>query len=767
MARTSITAAIILLLALNSGWAAEDGYRHLLADPTGKTAELNAEITKNFNAAVRLLEQAGENTNAEEKRKRFEEARIALEKVLSMKPEAALARELRNRVKEQVITLVFLEAPQQTLDTLKAFLRVAEAGRREWLRDHDRIGRLIVDLTAGEFDKMWVSIHKLRGAGQHAVPQLFEKLKTADRDTRTTISMALIASGEPVVLPLGQALKMDDDNIKQEVIFILGQIGDARALPPLAAVARGYNNPAVKNDAREAIEKIVGGAPLKSAEVYYLDQADAYYKKRFDVLQRAADDYVIWGWEPEDHKIVGRKVPEYAFYLEMAEKLCYEAITLNEHFDDAYSLLLCIYYQQLHTYNNLLAAAEKSQDVLTKAEVASLGARRARIVEILRTATAIGKQNVYGALNLALSDGNVAVAVSCADTLRQLGSSADLPVIAVGSKRRESAEVIAAGDPLVAALESKNKLVRYHAAAALAAFGDRDFKGMKKVIPILSDALGERGVRVVMVADSDIQVINQLKGDLKDDGYIVDIAHDPRDALNVAYAVPMKDALIIDASFRKTIDTFLVDFRSSNVPIILLTTEANANEAKAVYQDKVNGFVSKPVKMAELKSVLFTAFIDVEENAGKSLALGMNYLAAKTLANVDVNTTVLPMKDAVAALVAALELPDEVRLEAMKALGNIAPGGETAGLGLITVAANTGNSLGARIAALETLTAIAIKHGGTTKSVTDLSEKLLLDEDPTIRSAAGRLIGSATYSASPVRRLIDNPGWVTQPAEKE
>ena len=764
MIRALTTVAIAFLLAFNFTWAAQKGYQDLLDDTAGKDDEQDAKITESFRAAVKLLEEAAAGKDDAERKKKFEQARIAIEKVISMDPSASLARRLRDMTKEQLITQLFLEAPPDVLGKMKEFLALAETGRRNWIRDPQRIAGLIKELTSGEFDRKWIALHKLNAAGQHAVPQLVEVLKTGDRDARTNAGMTLIASGPPVVLPLGEALKSSNEGLKEEIVFVLERIGDARALPGLAAAAINSTNAAVRKGAVGAIEKIAAGQALRSAPAYYLDQATDYYQERFEVLQRAADDYIIWDWDKEAETLKGRKVPEYAFYLEMAEKLCYDAVAAADgHFDDAYPLLISTYFQQLHVCSNLRAAAANIQgDVLTEEEIAGIEARRNRIVEILRTAPALGKQSVYRALKLALADGNVAVAVSCADALRQLGSDADLPLAVGARKKRGIDEVVAHADPLVAALDSDNKLVRYRAAAALLGLSDRAFAGMDRVLPILCQALGERGVRVALVADSDIQVINQIKGDLKAEGYIVDTAQNVSDALNVGYAVPMKDILLVDASFRKVIDTFIVDYRSRNVPIILLTSGDNAAEAKAVYEDKVDGFVSKPIDAAELKGTMLKAFSVLEEDTGQSVSLSMNYHAAKALANVDVNKSVLPMESAVDALVGTLDLPDDVRLEAIEALSNIAPASESAQAGLAPVAADGGNSLEARLASLEALASIAITHGATTVGVQDLAEKLLVDTEPLVRTAAARVIGAGAQSTSSLVRLIADPKWVTE-----
>ncbi|NQT20234.1 MAG: response regulator [Planctomycetes bacterium] len=763
MIRALTTVAIALLLALNLSWAGEEGYQNLLDAPPGKSNEQETKITESFRAALQLLKDAAGSRDDAVKKKKFEEARIAIEKVMSLDPNASLARQLRDMVKDQLLAQILLEAPPNVIDKVKEFLTIAEKGRRNWIRDPKRITELIKDLLSGEFDKKWIALTKLNAAGQHAAPQLVEALKTGDRDARTNVSMTLISSGPSVVQPLNNALKTSDEDLKQEIVFILDRIGDAHALPGLAAATVNSSNQAVRKDARKAIEKIVAGEPLKSAPVYYLDQATAYYQERFEVLQRASDDYIIWDWDGKAQALKGRRVPEYAFYLEMAEKLCYDAIAIaGGQFDAAHALLICTYFQQLHTCDNLVAAAKNIQgDTLTEEEIAGIKARRDRIVEILRTAPALGKQSVYRALKLALADGNVAVAVSCSDALRRLGSDDDLPLgSAVPVGEPGFGAVSAHADPLVAALYSDNKFVSYHAAATLCSLSNRTFAGMDRVIPTVCQALGERGARVALVADSDLQVINQLKADLKDDGYIVDTATSPMEALNVGYAVPMKDVLIVDASYSNAIGTFIVDFRSRNVPIILLTDGENVAEARAVYEGKVNGFVSKPVDAAELRSVMLKALRTLDEDTAQSVALSMNHLAAKALANVDVSKTALQMEGAVDALLGALDLPDHVRLEAMKALSNIAPASETAQAGLALVAGDGGNSLEARLASLEALAAIAVKHGAITAGVEDLTEKLLLDKAPLVRSAAARVIGAATQTSSPVERLIGDPKWV-------
>jgi len=750
MTKVMTAAAMVLLVVLGVAWAAQEGAKETATETTVD----NPELVKLFNKAVDLLEQ-----------KKYQEAGGLLDKVVAMNPDSSIALKLRNQAKQQALLDAFLEAPPETVDAIKKFFALAERGRREWLRDQKRIAESVAKLVAAkEPTHIWTAIAELKTAGQHAAPQLFDALKKGKRDDHTTIDMAIMSCGPAVVLPLCEALNVQDDLVKQEIIFVLGQIKDTRALPALAAVAAGDAPASVKENALDSIKRIAAGN-LQSAPVYYYEQAQAYYRQRYDVLQNPHDDFIIWSWNAKDQSLVSRAAPEYAFYLEMTEKLCYQAIALDETFESVYPLLICSYLQQLNTYSSLLDAVDEGTlQNLSEEEIAGLKARKDRVAGILSTATALGKQHFYGALNFALQEGNSTVAVACEDILRRLGSPADLPVIVGGKGDRNMPAAAATADPLVAALDSDSKQVRYNAAVALAGMSTRAFPGSDRVLPVLCQALGERGARVVLVADADVQVTNQLKSDLNEAGYIADIASDPDTALVAGFSVPVKDALVVDAGFAKSIGRFLADFRTSRMPVILLCTEANMEAAKAAYEGKVSGIVMKPVEMAALQAALESAFKGAKDTSGKALALKMNYTAANAIASLDPAGTVLPLDTAVEALAKSLDLPDEVKLESMKALGNI--GSQAAEPDLASVAANAGNSVAARQAALDALTAIAIKHGTVSFGVRELAEKLLADGDTTIREAAARLLGASASSATPIKQLIANPNWIDDVALK-
>jgi len=743
------TAAIVLLLAFGTAWA-QEGFTTLLED-TGETGvgEKTILFSDDFNQAMKLLEQG-----------KYEDARVALEKIIARNPDSAVARRLRDSAKQQVIFNAFIDAPQPTLETLKRFLSLAEQGRREWLRDEERISKLVNDVVEGEFDEMWLAIHELNLAGQHAVPELVDLLRQEDQEARTKVAMALISVGSPGVLPLCEALQTTDELTKQEIIFILGEIGDKKALPALAEISLAADKPSIRESAARTIEKI-GGSAAKSPQEYYLDLANAYFTKDVSIIQSSADDFLIWNWDADSRKLVSRRTPEYSYYLETAEICCYKALAVDIAYQKAYPLLLNIYVQQLNTNRTLLEAVAAGLGEVSEAELEAITARKERAEDILRSARSFGKVNYYDALARALADSNTDSTVSIIGALAELGSSQDLPVpVETRHRHRDDLPIQADADSLVAALNSDAKLVRYHAAVALAGLADRSFPGIEKIVPLLSQALGERGANVIMVADSNIQVLNQLRSRLTESGYLVDTAADPASAVNIGFSVPMKDVMVIDAELTQAIDTFIGDFRTQQIPIILLTTEDNAERTKIHYEDKVTAILSKPASEAELEALLKASIAEADRSSAKSTALNLNYLAANALANVNVYNTALPMGEAVPALVGALELPDAVRLEALKALANIAD--PVAQNPLASAAADTANSLECRLSALEALKAIAVRRGGIYSNVTETAQKLLVDSEPDIRTAAATLIGASNRLgiSAAAEALIADGKWV-------
>ncbi len=92
-----------------------------------------------------------------------------------------------------------------------------------------------------------------------AVKPLIEALESCNADAMVSIGWALTNIGTPAVPALVKVLKNADPYTRTFAAYLLGEIGDAKALPALREVAQKYPVKEVKEAAKEAIAAIKEG----------------------------------------------------------------------------------------------------------------------------------------------------------------------------------------------------------------------------------------------------------------------------------------------------------------------------------------------------------------------------------------------------------------------------------------------------------------------------------------------------------------------------
>ena len=90
---------------------------------------------------------------------------------------------------------------------------------------------------------------------KRAIRPLIEALRDEDADVRYAATEALVRIGKPAVQPLIKALKYKEWYVRKRAAYILGKIGDKRAIKPLIEALRDEDAD-VRYAAAEALEKI-------------------------------------------------------------------------------------------------------------------------------------------------------------------------------------------------------------------------------------------------------------------------------------------------------------------------------------------------------------------------------------------------------------------------------------------------------------------------------------------------------------------------------
>jgi HEAT repeat protein len=90
-----------------------------------------------------------------------------------------------------------------------------------------------------------------------AVSPLIAALKDEEPMVRLDVSGALIEIGKPVVDPLLEAVKHDNDPIfLWNAIRVLEEVGDPKAIEPLKEIEQKHPDPSIQQIAKYALEKL-------------------------------------------------------------------------------------------------------------------------------------------------------------------------------------------------------------------------------------------------------------------------------------------------------------------------------------------------------------------------------------------------------------------------------------------------------------------------------------------------------------------------------
>ncbi|MBI4712944.1 MAG: HEAT repeat domain-containing protein [Planctomycetes bacterium] len=617
---------------------------------------------------------------------RYQDAYVSFEKALKLAPSSELVRFMINETGDLIIRDMM--GNPELRQTAIRLLELGKGAHQRLIADADAINRWIEQMR-GPFDKKWEAINMLSIIGQHSTPFLVERLNDVDESVRTNAMQALQKIGLEAVLPLIEALKSPTLLVRQNAAILLGLIKDERAVPALKAI---YDNeketPEIKGYAAESLQKITGQkvASLKSAKEYYYQIAEKYYYAYPAVMPKFYnEDSVAWRWNGETGRVEYRKVPDFTVNEELAEDACYAGLALDDNYDPLWSLLVCVFLQRYNEAEDILEAARTKTKTgqIDEATFTALQTDLAKAKEGPLLASLGGRKYLYQALKRSLNDGNGMVAVSCINALKRCAEAKDLPLTADATKAQAKI-----GKPLVEALTHQDKRIRYAAAQALLQINpNQPFAEAEKVIPIINDATGESGIRVVLVIEPDSETRNQLREELiKLNCYPIETAS-ADEGLNRAKRFPSKDLFIIDSKVANhavfsvdilgtqhtetVFDTLKTDIRTNGTPVFLIGRLEDTDNAKKIFADKVEGYLHKPVERDPFKETVDKVFQSEEsQRDSKARAERMSHEAVDALAQLALKDTIYPYKQSVESLTQVLEnRPDNTRLRALYALG--------------------------------------------------------------------------------------------------
>jgi HEAT repeat protein len=656
-----------------------------------------------------------------------------LKTLLAEDPSHETAYDLLRKAEYQM----FLEMLKQGGDAelvAKELLRLAHLGEQEKVKDEGAIRVLVEKAIHGETYadreeavRMLVAKH-----GEYSVPYLYHYLGSNDTDERVYAILALSELSSEAVLPLVEALKSDDFKVQQNAALVLQKIGDIRAVGGLASLSASAENPAVKDAAGMAALSLMSGMggctncqgcagckmdpAAMTPAMAYLMLAKKYYGRDAAVIKNYDDSYVVWSWK--DGKLVSRETPSNLYHLELAEEACYDALGEEEANEMARCLLAAIHYAQYGAVESL------PEDIKAQDNVAALADR---VWNVLAITSAQGTDTQLGALAIGLKVGDSSIAIGALNALPKTWDGRE----------------ITADNPLVAALDAPDKIVRFAAAiAALKLVPMTAFPGSEKVVSIAAQAAAAGSARQVLLIEPNAEVRAQALRDMDKAG-IYSVAESGAVAgFRRAKEAGAFDAIVIRASLLDRLAMTVVkelqsDFRTAAIPILICGNEGELAAAKELLSTKVQGYiVAEPLDVVAVKDAASQSLNDDQKRA-----LAVSKAACTALGSIHkAHTAFANYADAEGSLdnVITSDKPDDIRLAALTALAMIGSVNSTDAL--VTTFKETANATPVRVGAASTLG----KVFAGTAAPAEVFDALLAgfgDEAQDVRKAAGIALG--------------------------
>jgi CheY-like chemotaxis protein len=753
---------------------------------TAQDTEADKEIRELFRKGISQFNQG-----------RYEAAYESFNASLAKRPNYKLALELRREAGFQF----FVEALSQEGDVgfvLRKFLEIIEKRALIHEPDESRIKQLLEDIKSDSYRKKYMAIENLLSqVGQYCVPFCVETLGNRRNDQyRVDIIVLLWRMGRDAVLPVIEILDSSKPFMRQNAAIVLGHIGDRRAVPALLARYELDEDEHVKNSAKESALKITlekDIADLGTAKEWYYRMAQDYYYDDLNLIVTCYRDWLYWFWLEEEEKperqLAWRKADRFEFNELLAEEACYEALALDNDYDDVWTLLLCVLFAELNEVEAALEVMVQREDI-DSTVLDKFREKRAVCEKCQTVCYTRGKGQLYKALKRSLEDRNALVAVSCINTLRDLKAESRLkahesmlpkpppPVPPEGAPKMEEGvqeappPVPPVGASLIAALNYPDKRVRYAAAEALAYMnpgashlGDERgwaFLDANKVVPTLIEALGESAPRVILVIENDVQIANRTVQFIREIGYMPVLEKDGLNGLSRAKSFPTQDLVIIatdlpDMKAFEIIDALREDYRTKNIPVFVMAQETRLRVVKGLYAGKADDIIPKKIDKLALRDKLDKAFkLPHARQDAPARAIEIARKAAEALAHVDLDNPNLDATLAIGPLEQVLQRGttdqprrldyDVVRLPAMVALGRLGDAARPTLETLCDIFENDNNKKEIRIGSADAIGGIMRPTHNKSLRVYEVLSAGLDDRELEIQNAAAKALGKADWT---------------------
>lgn len=676
-------------------------------------------------------------------------------KALLVHPElkAVTVMELAHKDAEAIATLLIIIKNSTISESAQRVLELIDKGEFERRQDAGRITANITKLGGDPQQEATATKHLIE-SGEYAVPQLVKTLiQQSKAPIRTRIVTALPKLGKAAVNPLVISLSVESNDVRQDLIYALGEIGYPQAIPYLLKVqsdAKAF--PETKTAAKTAIsriESLVGRAFPGSTQEMFQDLAERYYREdetlRADPRLETAN---VWYWDASEPGLKAVVVPRKIFGPVMAMRCSEEAVMIQNDYADAMGLWLASNIRRESRLGLNVEMGEVEEASETDATRPTIFPRALYFTQ------AAGPLYAHRVLQRAVADRDSAVALGAIAALRETAGASSL----VGPEDFKQA--------LSQCLRFPDLMVRIKAALALGSALPREtFGDVQFVVPVLAEALSQSGKQQVLIVDADQGNANRVMAILRAGGREV-IAETGFDrAMQKARAeFQVVSAVFLSTDLREpdvtsALGQLRAEFAFAKTPVVLL---AKQGQSVLAGQLSAGDAIVETVESAAEDAAMEAALERVRGRSGQmpldgDVAKGLALQAAETLRLIATDgRTVLDASAATSALIAALSSADE-KLQTTVASVLALSSSPAAQRAIAHVALDEKAAKSLRREAFASLASSAKMYGNQleTAQITRLVVIAKGDPDLAIRTSATKALGAVNlkdFNASEILR---------------
>lgn len=667
----------------------------------------------------------------------YEEGIRKLRQALAMDPTSDQVIAALGRAEYEAMLSV-LAAGRPAANIMREILDRADPVLPDRKFDWDELKRLVITTVTSESyeERFDAGLTLGRVYGEYAVPGLVAYLGSSNTDHKVNAQITLMQRiGNQAVLPLNEALRSSNPNVRRLVAAALQRIGDIRSLPALAGASETDTNESARRASTRALESLTQKFPEaagRRAADLYLWLSNGYYSDLYRVRSFTDKPLAVWHWKDG---LKYTPAPRHMYTIELAEEAVYDSLRLDPSSAAARSLLARVLVSG--------HAAAVAGAALTDDESAAKA--KADSAWVPGVVASLGWNTLARALSDSLESDDHQVAAALLGIMPEVYGSADFN----------------AENPVVRAMYNNANVVRYSAANAVLRFnGHRRisaFPDPDGFLTLVGESIGAAVPRQILVIDAGDVRRNKVLNELQKNGYI---SYDARSATSgIVRAVRFQglDLIVLaaelpDMEVLGAIDRLKKDVRTKHIPIVLLAgADQAADEGwRTTYEGKVDGITSVPegvgLPAEAFMRTIMGAFGGARPDAQARYAISATTLTS--LAGTDTENSLFgwaALTETVANVVGS-EAPADVQLAAVNALGNLGDASAVAKLGEVF---GKGGDAGMRAAAGNAIAGIC-RRGQVV--LDDATFGVLLrgtsDSNADVRMAAFTALGSADLSAA-------------------